>query len=66
MLRRREPDAPRPFRAVGYPVTPAIFVLASFAIVVNALVTDTRRTLIGAAVILSGIPLYYFLRRRGA
>jgi APA family basic amino acid/polyamine antiporter len=66
VLRRREPDAPRPFRALGYPVTPAIFVLASFAIVVNALVTDTRRTLIGAAVILSGIPLYYFLRRRGA
>jgi APA family basic amino acid/polyamine antiporter len=63
VLRRKEPNASRPFRTLGYPVVPAIFVLASFAIVVNSLVTDTRRTLIGAAVILAGIPLYYFLRR---
>ena len=36
VLRFREPSAPRPFRALGYPVAPAIFVLASLAIVVNA------------------------------
>jgi len=65
VLRRREPDAPRPFKTIGYPVIPAIFALASFAIVVNAFATDTRRTLIGAAVILAGIPVYYFFTRRG-
>ena len=64
VLRRRDPDAPRPFRTIGYPVIPAIFVLACFAIVVNSFVTDTRRTLIGAAVIAAGIPLYAFFRRR--
>ena len=40
VLRQREPDAPRPFRASGYPVAPAIFVIASLAIVLNALWAD--------------------------
>lgn len=64
VLRAREPDAPRPFRALGYPVTPAIYVLASFAIVVNAFYTDLRRTLIGSAIILAGIPLYFWFKRK--
>ena len=37
VLRSREPHAPRPFKAVGYPITPAIFVLFSFVMVVNAI-----------------------------
>jgi APA family basic amino acid/polyamine antiporter len=65
VLRAREPNAPRPFKAFGYPWTPGIFALAAFAIVVNAFVTDLRRTLIGAAIILAGIPLYLFFRRKG-
>ena len=64
VLRSREPNAPRPFRTWGYPVTPAIFTLASFLIVVNAFYSDTRRTLIGAAIILAGIPVYAIFRRR--
>jgi APA family basic amino acid/polyamine antiporter len=64
VLRAREPEAPRPFKALGYPVTPAIFVVASAAIVVNAFYTDLRRTLIGVAIILAGIPLYFWFRRR--
>ena len=35
VLRRREPDAPRPFRAWGYPLAPALFVLASAVMVGN-------------------------------
>jgi len=65
VLRAREPDAPRPYKTLGYPVTPAIFTLASAAIVVNAFYTDLRRTLIGVAIILAGIPLYFFFKRRG-
>jgi APA family basic amino acid/polyamine antiporter len=64
VLRSREPDAPRPFKALGYPVTPAIFVLASLAIVLNAFYSDLRRTLVGAAIILAGIPLFYWFKRR--
>jgi APA family basic amino acid/polyamine antiporter len=64
VLRAREPHAPRPFKAFGYPWTPAIFVLVSFAIVVNAFYTDTRVSVTGTLIILAGIPLYYFFRSR--
>jgi APA family basic amino acid/polyamine antiporter len=64
VLRARDPNAPRPFRALGYPVTPAIFTLASAGIVANAFYSDLRRTLIGSAIILAGVPLYLALRRR--
>jgi APA family basic amino acid/polyamine antiporter len=64
VLRAKAPNAPRPYRAWGYPVTPAIFVMASAAIVLNAFYADTTRTLTGAAIILAGIPVYYFFKRR--
>jgi len=64
VLRFREPSAPRPFRAVGYPVAPAIFVLASLAIVVNALFRDPGPTGAGVAVIAAGVPLYVWFTRR--
>ena len=64
VLRAREPNAPRPFKALGYPWTPAIFVLVSFAIVVNSFYSDPTVSFTGSAIILAGIPLYYFFRRR--
>ena len=64
VLRAREPNAPRPFKTLGYPITPAIFTLASAAIVVNAFYTDLNRTLVGTAIILAGIPLYFFFTRK--
>lgn len=66
VLRSREPDAPRPFKALGYPVTPAIFVLACVAIVINAFYSDLTRTLIGTGIILAGIPLFLIFRSRDA
>ncbi len=64
VLRAREPNAPRPFKAFGYPWTPAIFVLVSLAIVVNAFYSDPRVSLTGTVIILAGIPLYYFFKSR--
>jgi APA family basic amino acid/polyamine antiporter len=64
VLRAREPNAPRPFKALGYPWTPAIFVLASLAIVVNAFYSDPRVSITGTVIILAGIPLYYFFKSR--
>ena len=64
VLRAREPAAPRPFSAVGYPVAPAIFTLASFAIVVNAIYTDPGPSSAGLGVMAAGIPLYMWLTRR--
>ena len=64
VLRRREPDAPRPFKALGYPVTPAIFVVVSLAIVVNAFYRDPVLSTTGVAVILAGIPIYLWFSSR--
>lgn len=62
--RRRLPDAHRPFRVPGYPLTPILFVGASAAIVLNALFTQTGRALIGIAVVLTGVPAYLVWRSR--
>jgi APA family basic amino acid/polyamine antiporter len=64
VLRRREPDAPRPFSALGYPVAPAIFVVVSLAIVVNAIVSNPGPSLAGVGIILAGVPLYLWFSAR--
>jgi len=64
VLRAREPGAPRPFKALGYPLTPAIFVIVSLAIVLDAFYSDFRIAGIGTLIILAGIPLYLFFRRK--
>ena len=65
VLRRRQPDVPRPFRALGYPVMPALFVLASALIVLNAIWRSPGPSAAGIAIIASGLPLYVVFRRRG-
>jgi len=64
VLRWRQPDADRPFRALGYPVAPAIFVLASAAIVLNAIVSSPGPSMAGLAIIGAGVPIYLALRAR--
>ena len=59
VFRRTMPDAPRPFRVPGYPVTPALFVLSAAAIVGNAIVSQpVTRTLLGLGLVSLGIPAY--------
>jgi basic amino acid/polyamine antiporter, APA family len=60
-LRRRRPPAvlPRPVRVVGYPVVPALFVLATLYMLGNALWQDPLFTGVAFAIILAGIPVYY-------
>jgi basic amino acid/polyamine antiporter, APA family len=63
VLRHREPDAPRPFRAWGYPWAPGIFVLASAAMVVNEILRNGTTAILGMVVIALGIPVYYLVKR---
>jgi amino acid transporter len=58
-LRRLRPDLPRPYRAIGYPVVPAIFIVSVAAFVINSLIHDTLSTAITFALILAGLPVYY-------
>jgi amino acid transporter len=62
VFRKKRPDMERPYRAWGYPVVPALFLLASVAMVVNELATDTENTAITLGIILAGIPVYYVWR----
>lgn len=63
VLRRREPDAPRPFKAWGYPWTPAVFVLASAVMLANELWRNPRTSLAGVVIIALGAPVYLWLER---
>ncbi len=62
-LRIKRPDAVRPFRVPGYPVTPILFVLAAAVIVINTLISQPRQAAIGIAVVLCGAPAYLIWRR---
>lgn len=64
VLRRRYPDEPRPFKALGYPLFPAIFVVASLAITGAAIAGRPGPSLVGTGIIAAGIPLYLLLRLR--
>jgi APA family basic amino acid/polyamine antiporter len=64
VFRRREPTAARPFRVPGYPVTPVLFVLAAGALVVNTLMTQSVRAVIGLGVVALGVPAFYMWRSR--
>lgn len=63
-LRALRPDADRPYRALGYPVIPIVFLLAATGMVLNALITDPLNTGVTFAIILAGIPVYYLWVRR--
>jgi len=62
ILRRKMPDAHRPYKVWGYPVVPAIFILFCIGLFVNTIVTRPREAAIGMTLILLGIPVYLFLQ----
>jgi len=64
ILRRRMPDAHRPYKVWGYPVVPAIFVLFCVGLFCNTIITRPREAAIGLSLILLGIPVYFLLRKK--
>ncbi len=64
VLRRQRPDAPRPFRVPGYPVTPALFIAAAAAIVMNTIVARPVQAMIGLGIVATGVPAYFVWKRR--
>jgi APA family basic amino acid/polyamine antiporter len=63
VLRRRRPDAARPYRASGHPVTTGVFLAAAAVVVAILAVASPRTTWPGYGLVLLGVPVY-FLRRR--
>jgi basic amino acid/polyamine antiporter, APA family len=74
ILRKKMPNTPRPYRVLGYPFVPALFVLFAFAFLVITLVTDINNYLSGKSAIINslfgllltacGIPLYWYFKKR--
>jgi len=66
VLRRRYPDEPRPFKAWGYPLAPAVFVIAALAVTVASVTGRPGPSLWGALIIAAGVPAYFWFRRSAA
>jgi APA family basic amino acid/polyamine antiporter len=62
VLRVRQPDLPRPYKVIGYPVMPAIYVLLCVAIMVDLLIVRPVFTWPGLIIVLSGVPVYFWWR----
>lgn len=66
VLRVRQPQTPRPYRAWGYPVIPAFYVLGSLALVVNTLLERPTESVAGLGLVALGLPFYAVWSRRRA
>jgi APA family basic amino acid/polyamine antiporter len=63
VLRAKRPDVPRPYRALGYPLIPALYVLGSFALVWNTLMERPTESVAGLALVALGLPFYFYWSR---
>jgi APA family basic amino acid/polyamine antiporter len=59
ILRQKRPEAERPYRAFGYPVVPALYILAATTISVVLLLYKTKTSLPGLLIVLTGVPVYF-------
>lgn len=66
VLRRKRPELPRPYRTWGYPVTPAIYLVAFAAALVSLFVASPKESAWGSLLIAAGIPVFLYMRRDAA
>ena len=66
ILRKKEPNTERPYKAFGYPVVPALYILITTAICIDLLIYDTINTGLGLLIVFLGIPIYYITQKRPA
>lgn len=63
ILRVKRPDIPRPYKAFGYPVIPAIYILTTFAIMVILLIYKPNYTFPGLGIVVLGIPVFFLWKK---
>ncbi|MES2764536.1 MAG: amino acid permease [Bacteroidota bacterium] len=66
ILRRKRPDVERPYKAFGYPILPALYIVAALAICIDLLIFKPQFTYPGLAIVLAGIPVFYIWRKKEA
>ncbi len=64
ILRKKEPNVERPYKAFGYPLIPILYIIVTTAICVDLLIYDTKSTGLGLLIVLLGIPVYYFTQKK--
>jgi APA family basic amino acid/polyamine antiporter len=64
ILRKKMPDAPRPYKVWGYPFVPAIVILFSAALFINTIYARPREAAIGMVLMLTGVPMYFWFMKR--
>jgi APA family basic amino acid/polyamine antiporter len=63
LLRRKQPDAERPYKAFGYPVVPALYIIGATIILVVLFMYQTATTWPGLMIVLTGVPVYFFWKK---
>jgi APA family basic amino acid/polyamine antiporter len=63
VLRKKEPDLERPYKAFGYPYIPALYIILTFSICIDLLIYDTKSVGMGLLIVLIGIPVYYLTNK---
>jgi APA family basic amino acid/polyamine antiporter len=64
VLRRKRPDLARPYKTLGYPVVPILFVLVAGILIAFTLKDQPRESILGLGLIALGIPFYQYWSRR--
>jgi APA family basic amino acid/polyamine antiporter len=64
VLRKKRPDLPRPYRVIGYPVVPVLFVAVASLLLISTIQTRPRESLMGLGLMALGIPFYFYWKNR--
>jgi len=64
VLRKKSPNLARPYRTIGYPVVPVLFVLVALVLVLSTLFDSPRESVMGIGLIVLGLPFYFYWKKR--
>jgi APA family basic amino acid/polyamine antiporter len=66
VLRRKRPDVERPYKAFGYPIVPALYIVGAAVILFVLFIYQTATTWPGLIIVLTGVPIYFLWRKSNA
>ena len=64
ILRKKNPDAERPYKAFGYPLVPALYIVIALAFCLNLLYMKPENSVPGLFIVLLGVPVYYYWKKK--
>ena len=66
VLRKKQPNLPRPYRVIGYPLVPLLFVLVAGLLLISTLQTRPRESLMGLVLMTLSVPFYFVWRKQNS